>query len=245
MAPSTQSSARPSGLIERAVTRLLMRPASVSAISDLSARFRLIDFEGEALKGVSWTPGDKLQIKLGGGFLTRTYTPIQWDAVTGMTRILAYRHGEGPGSEWVATTAPGDERPLFGPRASISLRNLPATTVLFGDETSIGIAVALTHEDASGATRHVVLEVDDRDEVASVLDNFGLRATLIRREADDGHIAQLNEAMLGLVEPDTAFVLSGKASSIQRVSRALKGADVATRQIRTKAYWAPGKAGLD
>lgn len=41
------------------------------------------------------------------------------------------------------------------------------------------------------------------------------------------------------------LVLTGKASSIQRVSRALKAAGVASSRMRTKAYWAPGKTGLD
>jgi ferric-chelate reductase (NADPH) len=55
-----------SGLFERAITRWLMRPARVSAIAPLSAHFRFIDFEGEALKDCAWAPGQKIQIKLDG-----------------------------------------------------------------------------------------------------------------------------------------------------------------------------------
>jgi NADPH-dependent ferric siderophore reductase len=43
----------------------------------------------------------------------------------------------------------------------------------------------------------------------------------------------------------THFILSGKAQSIQFVSRALKERGIPPRRLRTKAYWAPGKKGLD
>jgi len=42
-----------------------------------------------------------------------------------------------------------------------------------------------------------------------------------------------------------SVVLTGKAQSIQYVSRALKIAGVGSSRIKAKAYWAPGKTGLD
>jgi hypothetical protein len=51
-------------------------------------RFRLITLEGLALAGVTWTPGQKIQIAMGSAFVARTYTPIEWDAAAGRTRIL-------------------------------------------------------------------------------------------------------------------------------------------------------------
>jgi hypothetical protein len=41
------------------------------------------------------------------------------------------------------------------------------------------------------------------------------------------------------------FVLTGKASTIQRIRQSLKQQAVPTGRILTKAYWAPGKTGLD
>jgi NADPH-dependent ferric siderophore reductase len=41
------------------------------------------------------------------------------------------------------------------------------------------------------------------------------------------------------------FVLTGKASSIQHAGRVLKAVGVASSRVKTKAYWAPGKIGLD
>lgn len=237
---------RNAGFFERTVTRLLMRPARVSAVAQISKNFRLIDFQGDALRECTWTPGDKLQIKLDGSLSTRTFTPMQWDTATGATRILAYCHGAGPGCDWARRAQPGDERQLFGPRASLRLDGLPASTVLFGDETSIGLAATLQRTGEAASVRHFIFEVNDREEAAVVLESFGMKtAVAIERQPDNGHLEALIRAIQPLVGPSTAFVLSGKASSIQYVNRALKALSVAPRRLRTKVYWAPGKAGLD
>ncbi|UVH59448.1 hypothetical protein NWF24_08585 [Variovorax paradoxus] len=49
------------------------------------------------------------------------------------------------------------------------------------------------------------------------------------------------------MEGSTHYVLTAKAASIQQVSRALKAQGVEARRIKAKAkaYWAPGKTGLD
>ncbi len=93
-----------SGLMERAVTRLLMRPARVSAVDAPMPRFRLIELQGEALKDCAWRPEHKIQIKLDGGLATRTYTPIHWNETRGAALILAYIPGHG-------RAAPGSGRP--------------------------------------------------------------------------------------------------------------------------------------
>lgn len=236
---------REGGFLERTLTRLVMRPARVVRAVELTPDFRLIDFQGEALKNCSWSPGDKVQIKLDSGFVTRTYTPIDWDRDEGRTRFLAYCHGTGPGSLWAKQVAAGDERPLFGPRHSLGLAGLSPSTVLVGDETSFALALALEALGAP-AERRYCFEVNDRSEAADVLEQLGLPGpVLVERQADDAHLPRLGDAVLASAQPAGIFVLTGKASSIQHVSRTLKRQDVGTRRLRTKAYWAPGKTGLD
>lgn len=115
---------------------------------------------------------------------------------------------------------------------------------MFGDETSFGLASALQESrQADGAS--YVFEVSDAAEASPVLAAIGLGiAALIARGAEDSHLAAV-EAELLRYSASAHFVLTGKASSIQRISRALKAAGVATSRMRTKAYWAPGKTGLD
>ena len=92
---------RPPSRLSRAFVRMFMRHATASACETIGDNFRLITLEGPALAGVAWTPGQKIQIAMGSAFVTRTYTPIEWDAVAGRISILGYDHGDGPGSAWV------------------------------------------------------------------------------------------------------------------------------------------------
>ncbi|MDT7612504.1 MAG: hypothetical protein QOG96_7007, partial [Pseudonocardiales bacterium] len=70
----------------------------------------------------SWTPGDKIQIRVAGDGLTmRTYTPVRWENTTGDTTILSYLHGAGPGSAWAQNVAADDSVQVVGPRRSIDL----------------------------------------------------------------------------------------------------------------------------
>ena len=41
------------------------------------------------------------------------------------------------------------------------------------------------------------------------------------------------------------IVLTGKATSIQRITRLLRQRDIGADRRQSKAYWAPGKTGLD
>jgi ferric-chelate reductase (NADPH) len=222
-----------------------MRPARVATVETLSLHFRLVDLEGEALRNVNWTPGQKVQVAMGSGMSARTYTPMSWDADSGRTRLLAFGHGDGPGSRWSSALREGDTCQFFGPRRSLDLSGLQSPVVLFGDETSFGLAVALRDSSQADGAIHV-FEASDAAESRPVLEAIGLgQATLIERIADDAHLAAVEAEVLRLAASGAHFVLTGKASSIQRVSCALKAAGVVSSRVKTKAYWAPGKVGLD
>lgn len=224
-----------------------MRPARVAAVETLSPHFRLFDLEGEELRNIDWAVGQKIQVAIGSGLSARTYTPISWDAERGRTRILAFAHGDGPGSRWASNLRAGVTCQFFGPRRSLDLSEVVSKRVLFGDETSFGLAAALLRDDTSPRdTSSSVFEATDTAESQSVLEAIGIgNATLIERTAADTHLAAIEAEVVRLAASGSHFILTGKASSIQRVSRALKGAGVASSRIRTKAYWAPGKVGMD
>jgi NADPH-dependent ferric siderophore reductase len=233
------------GLVVRTLRRWLMRPARVAAVKTLSRHFRLVDLEGEALRNVVWTAGQKIQIAIGAGLTMRTYTPTQWDADAGATRLLAFAHGDAPGSRWAVDLRQGDSCQFTGPRRSLDLSAIDSQAVLFGDETSFGLAAAL-HATLPRGAAAFVFEVSDVVESHTALAAVGIiGARLIERLADDAHLAevatQLAQSGIGAAH----FVLTGKASSIRHVSRSLKAAGVASSRIRAKAYWATGKTGLD
>jgi NADPH-dependent ferric siderophore reductase len=225
--------------------RWLMRPARVAAVETLSPHFRLVGLEGEALSNVAWTAGQKVQVSMGSGLSARTYTPMSWDADNGRTRMLIFAHGDAPGSRWAHSLREGDTCQFFGPRRSLELTGLESPVVLFGDETSFGLAAALRNSSQGAGAVHV-FEASDVAESRPALEAIGLhQATLIERVAGDAHLTATEAELLRLAASGAHFVLTGKASSIQRVSRALKAAGVVSSRVKTKAYWAPGKIGLD
>jgi NADPH-dependent ferric siderophore reductase len=233
------------GRVTRTLLRWFMRPARVAAVETLSAHFRLVDLEGEALRNVTWTAGQKVQVSMGSGLSARTFTPMSWNADSGRTRILTFAHGAGPGSRWASSLHEGDTCQFFGPRRSLDLSGLESPVVLFGDETSFGMAAAL-RDSPQGAGAIHVFEASDVAGARPVLEAIGLgQATLIERIVGDAHLAAVEAEMLRLAANRAHFVLTGKASSIQRASRALKAVGVASSRVKTKAYWAPGKIGLD
>ena len=50
-----------------ALRRLLMKHATVVANEQIGENYRRLTFEGQALTGVDWVPGQKLQIAMGEG----------------------------------------------------------------------------------------------------------------------------------------------------------------------------------
>jgi NADPH-dependent ferric siderophore reductase len=226
------------GLVPRLLTRWLFREASVVHNDLVAPGLHRIELFGPALRGAQWTVGDKLQIRMGSGLQTRTYTPLYWDAVEGRTAILAHALAAGPGSEWVRRAGPGQQLSLFGPRRSLDLSALPAAEgVLVGDETSIGLA-------AAWRPASTILEVDQAAALQPLLGSLGINATLLAQRDEEHHLERLVEAALAQ-GPDRHFVLVGRARTIQVLRRALREHGVASGRILTKAYWADGKAGLD
>lgn len=237
--------AKAPGKIGQALIRLLMKRATVTATEPLAGPFRLITLEGPALEGVGWTPGQKIQIAMGSAFTARTYTPIEWNPVTGRACILGYVHGDGPGSAWVRGVAPGDVCDIFGPRSSLDASRMAGPLAVFGDETSIGLAHALAYQDRSRSVTGV-FEVGDAESSCLVAEQLGLdRVALFSRVAGDAHLDEMEARLDGLAASGASFVLTGKAGTIQRLRQGLKRLGVPGSRIAAKAYWAPGKTGLD
>lgn len=233
------------GRIEKTLLRWLSRPATITAAQILSPRFRLIELEGEALREIDWIPGQKIQISISGMRVARTYTPMAWDAARGAARILVWLHGDGPGSDWARRTAAGDPCLIFGPRRSIEVPAGPEPLVIVGDETAFGLAAALREQDP-GRPMHSLFETADAAEARVALESLAIEPdVLAQRTEDDRHLTEIAPRLTPLADSGAIFVLAGRAPAIQHASRELKAQGIGTARMRTKAYWAPGKTGLD
>ena len=240
-APPADARIRPPGRLERTVLRWLLRASRVTAVTEIEAGFRLLDLEGEALRDVEWSAGQKVQVSIGAGMTARTFSPISWDPVAGRTRLVVYTHSPSPAKAWCDGLRAGDPCQFFGPRASTVLDGVDAPITLFGDETSFGLAAALR-----GVPALSVFEVTDPDRSRSALQALEVAPVeLVRREAQDAHLRAAEALLCERTGRGDVFVLTGKASSVQRLSRALKLLGVPPSRVKSKAYWATGKTGLD
>lgn len=220
--------------------RFLFRVSRVDAVQALG-RFRRVELSGASLREVAWRPGDKVQVFLPDVGM-RTYTPLFWEP-RGATAFLAYVHGEAPGATWAKGVKAGDEVSFFGPRRSIEVSDVEAPLVVFGDETSVALALALS---AARPARKVtaVLEVNERADVRAALDGCGslLDVHLVERVSGNTHLPVAVEHLRSALGAGAFGVFTGRASSIQLVKQSLRGLEFASK---TKAYWADGKRGLD
>ncbi len=191
------TSVKEPGRISRTLIRLMMKHARVAGNEAIGDRFRLVTLEGPELRGVDWIAGEFVQIAMGSAFRARSYTPIDWDKAAGRTRLLGYVHGgDGPGRAWLADVRPGDECDFFGPRRSLDMRHIAGPIVLCGDETAIGLAHALIHENPS---RRVIchFEVDDAAAGREAVAALGIAAACAfhARRAGDAHLAALEDSL--------------------------------------------------
>jgi ferric-chelate reductase (NADPH) len=233
------------GTITKLVKRILLTNAEVTNSQRISEHFCLVTLQGDELKKATWTPGGKIQVNMGAGFNNRTYTPIYWDSQTGQTQILAYLHGDTPGCEWAKNAQPRQAVRFLGPRPSLDLPTYAASAVLFGDETSIGLAAALRRV-PGGDAAPCVLEVTDPTEAGAALITLGVTdAILIKRREDWSHLTDVHAALLEAASDNSVFFLTGRAASIQSIKKALTQAGIGNTRQRAKAYWASGKVGLD
>ena len=228
------------------VASVLFREAEVTDARAVGGAFRHIDLAGAGLVGLAWTRGDKVQVFLP-GVGTRTYSPLAWDADAGTTSLLAHVRGaETPGDRWAATVARGDRCRIFGPRASLATGGKPF--VVFGDETSFGLARALA---GAGGLGRAVFEVTSAAACREASATLELgEVALVERAAGDAHLNEVHERLAAAraASPDAVVLLTGHARSIATLRRFGKrdgGAANPYLGAKTRAYWADGKAGLD
>jgi NADPH-dependent ferric siderophore reductase len=228
-------------LLDDVLAKLLLRELKISSVRDVSPGFRLLELHGPTLVGAKWSPGDKLQILLSTG--SRTYTPFAFDRKTGTLSLLVFVHGDTPGASWGRNARFGDKVRVFGPRGSINLQELASPVTLFGDETSFAVAKALRDSRQSGCA--FVFEVGEPAIATEVLTALGIEgAHLVVRRDQDAHLVEVEERLAReAARASASLVLTGRAPAIQKLRGGLKTRRLTVQE--SKAYWAPGKRGLD
>jgi NADPH-dependent ferric siderophore reductase len=224
---------------------VLLNTAQVTDVSQLSPRFVKVELQAEAFRTQTWTPGAKLQLRPRRGTLgLRTYTPTKWDNEHGTTQLIAFTHGEGPAAGWFRQVATSDACEIFGPRGSIDLRGLSERVVFVGDESSVGLACALST--VTPDVRHI-FEAANPAELTDVLADLGFTETVTVVPKGDDRAQLIQKARDTAQESDTPFhlVLTGDAATVHTVRRSARQWPHSATSTKARAYWAEGRTGLD
>jgi len=211
----------------------LLSRASVVACADAGAGFRRITLRGKAPRPA---PGTKLQVLLPTDDV-RTYSPIA-SREDGEIVLLGWKHAGGPGARWVAEVAVGSEVHFAGPQRSLDLPKGPV--VIVGDETSVGIAASYAAERPGQV--QAILQGLWPEELRTAAESVGLRPMHVAARDDIGGLVEAIVAARAS-SPQATLGLTGGSELIVSVREALRARGI--RNIKTKAYWIPGKTGLD
>jgi NADPH-dependent ferric siderophore reductase len=233
--------------LRRGLSQLMFKELVVDSARDVSPSFRRLRVTGPWLRTTTVSPGDKLQIMIDESG-PRTYTPFAHDTTTGTFDLLAYVHAETPASSWIREARPGTKFRAFGPRGSLALATLPGPIVLFGDETSFGVARSLQLARGTSDGLSFVFECSHAIESTAVLADLSLKShVVVERQPERAHLEQVFRHLGAALERHSGahLVLTGHAQMIQALRARLKTQPFALAGQKVKAYWADGKRGLD
>lgn len=215
------------------------RPATVTAVEDLTPGLRRVTFAVPALRGRSWTPGQEIEVRVAERDF-RHYTPIGFDPDTGALAVVFALHSGGPGTAWARELATGDRTAVMGPAGGLRRRG-GQRELFLGDATALGLFASLL---PSAGEAFGAVEVPAPDGAGAAALVPGLDVLPARAEPGAALDRWLGDR-IGVV-PDAAqrACLVGHAQSIQRHRAALRAAGLARGAVTVKPYWATGKRGL-
>ena len=207
---------------------------SVAEIEDLSPKIRRLRIVGPSIKGMQWVPGQKIKIQAGPKL--KSYIPARIDSEQGWMDIIFHLHGNGLASDWASNVSIGEATHYIGPANSMPfIDKLPDWALFFGDETTVGLAIALIDALPPQVQALGAIELEEQD--MGALETTALSLTPVKRLDHHGEalLQWLNNATL----PDGEGIvwLSGEAGSIRDLKQALIKRGVRRDQLKMKAYW--------
>jgi NADPH-dependent ferric siderophore reductase len=219
------------GKLARVLGGVLLQRARVAELDEVAPGFQFMTLQGDVPEPM---PGAKVQVLLPSDDM-RTYTPI---ASKQGFQLLAWKHAGGPGARWLSEVKIGDVVQFMGPQRSLSLDAGPV--ILVGDETSI--AVAATFEGERPERVYGVFLVQSPDAARKAARAVGLLSLYVAARDDVAGAVRAVVARQAR-SPGTIIALTGGSELVLSMRGALRERGV--RDIKTKTYWIPGKAGLD
>jgi ferric-chelate reductase (NADPH) len=236
-----------SRILSSAIEKLVFRPVTITGVEAIGKNFRLLNMQGVGFESVNCIPGQAVQIYLG-NLTKRAYTPMNLNPDAGSASFLFYLHGKEPGSAWAASARAGNICQVMRPKNSIDFTSFTESALFFGDETSLAAAQALHECRRQTVPSRYVFEVNAPAEAEMILRRLGVtHASLVQKREDGSHLTDVISQMAAQAAriQSPQWIFTRQARSIQSIQKGLKQGGVSLSGSKVKAYWSPGKTGLD
>jgi NADPH-dependent ferric siderophore reductase len=228
-------------------------------VRQLSPRIQQVTFEGADLADFLW-PGPAAHLKLvfpepGQHTVplpepdvrptSRTYTPRRFDAATHRLDIDFVLHGAGPGSNWAARAAVGDQLVMMGPARGYDIDTDATWYVIAADESALPATETLLEALPPKTSASVLVEVASADEIRPLAGISSADVWWLTRQADRHRPGSaLLGALSELVWPngDGRIYVGCEAGAMRRIRRMLLGtAGIEKSWTTTRGYWRLGE----
>ncbi|GGC30501.1 hypothetical protein GCM10011386_23160 [Parapedobacter defluvii] len=216
---------------------------TVTDVTYLNESLKKVRFEGD-IKSIAFTPGQVVEFRVTDTDY-RHYTPSVFDTKQKACEVIFYLHGRGIGSMWAEALEEGQQLKLIGPGGKLAYRSEFPVHLVFGDETSVGLAHCIANEcERSGSQFKGLLEFAPENISWEI--GTDDRTTVVRASMDSPakRALEVLESWQDIYGDKVGFYLTGRAKSIQRVRGYLLEKGVPRKHIQTEPYWAEGKRGL-
>lgn len=214
----------------------------VSRIEYLSNTIKRIQFKGN-LKKLNFGIGSFIDFRVSDTD-SRRYTISSVDTAGGTLELIAHLHGEAPGSCFMDQLRISDKVNINPPRPYKYYDQTVETYVIFGDETSLGLACSfLPSLERNNHRFQFYLELaEENKDMASLLQLKN--CTVFEKNGSFRNEKWIEELpVVQLPEWQQAnFVLTGNVRSVQTFRRVLKTRSKG--KIVSHGYWLEGKKGL-
>lgn len=255
--------------VQRVMHELRPRRVEVTAVEDLSPRYRRITFGGDDLSSfvtasaadhikflISLDPERAPQPPVRGekGFgappqTMRDYTPRRFDAERNELVIDFVIHDAGPVSDWARTAAPGKQAIILGPRGSRVVKPEFDWFLMIGDETMLPSIARQIEELPAGMKLVAFIEVDGPEDEQRIASEGDVELHWIHRNgARPGTGTALLDAVKAADFPDGEFFVwaGGEAGQLKAIRRYLIDEAGARKEWSSiTGHWKRGEDNFD
>ena len=223
------------------VRRSPVHPAVVVSAAQLTPRMRRVTVQADSMREIELRPAQDVELHLraeDGRRVKRRYTIRHARPESGELDLDVLLHGTGPGAQWGAAAAPGDEVSFQGPRGKLELRSARCH-LLIGDESALPAIAAICEALPEAEPATALIEVQDAS------DELPVRAEtrwVHRGNTAPGGADLLAEALadVDLIENTHAYLL-GETRAMVALRGLLEQRGIAHEAIFVKGYWNLGR----